>query len=505
MESTAENDTFDGLEPHSLVKGYSKVFDLGDWVIPFKEDRRLDLSGNYSINGQLLALELEREQPRAPPSLGKPSKHMWITKYSPSRYTDLINSEHTNRIILTWFHSWKATNQKTKTTTQTSQPILLLHGPTAAGKSCAINVMIKHCNFNLINISEPSINLLKDSIHNHNLNGKLNCIVLDQLDTHTHLPQNFIQQLLQLTKICPIVIVVNNLYTPMLKPLRNNPTCLVVQFKPPTTQSIAKRCLEICKLEGLKVDLRGMIALAESCREIQTSLMHLQFLATKTKDFTYNSLSTLLTTHHHESNLFESCELLLGPRRGDAVGMDKVLEKMSCQSLSDLERIHQALFESYPTFKGIDPTLDARQSRACKSVEEASCFDVTFHMVEKGNWEMLKYLPFQLFSWRTWKHQRVMFPTFHAVHEPVEGHNDVHVLLSSLNQLTSDNLSATIGLLKKTRLDAEVLLSMSFCTLGGMQSTFEKMWRDHVVQRVVINQNKRKIGLDVGYLYFKGG
>jgi chromosome transmission fidelity protein 18 len=67
---------------------------------------------------------------------------LWVEKYSPKDFTDLITNEKTNRQILKLIHNWK-TNRK----------IILLSGPAGLGKTTLSHILLKKAGYNPIEIN----------------------------------------------------------------------------------------------------------------------------------------------------------------------------------------------------------------------------------------------------------------------------------------------------------------------------------------------------------------
>src|SRR4051812_24083533 len=75
----------------------------------------------------------------------------------------------------------------------------------------------------------------------------------------------------------PIICICNDQFAPALRPLR--PVAKVIQFKPPTAKTVAKRLKQICDEEDLETDTRTLLALAEANEgDMRSSLMTLEVI-----------------------------------------------------------------------------------------------------------------------------------------------------------------------------------------------------------------------------------
>ncbi len=78
----------------------------------------------------------------------------------------------------------------------------------------------------------------------------------------------------------PIICICNDLYVPALRPLRQ--VAHIVQVKPIGPATLSNRLRRICQEEGLKINTRSLVQLAESMdSDIRSALNALQFLQAK--------------------------------------------------------------------------------------------------------------------------------------------------------------------------------------------------------------------------------
>ena len=99
-------------------------------------------------------------------------------------------------------------------------------------------------------------------------------------------------------------------YAPVLRPLRA--VAQVFTLKAPRFQTLAKRLYEICQREGLKADLRTMMALCElTSGDMRSAINTLQFLKTKTDFVTYAMILKLdVGSKDITKNLFKVWETI---------------------------------------------------------------------------------------------------------------------------------------------------------------------------------------------------
>ncbi|KAJ3452728.1 chromosome transmission fidelity protein 18 [Anaeramoeba flamelloides] len=308
---------------------------------------------------------------------------MWTSRYQPKRYFDLISNETTNREILGWLMSWKnkkkQSKQKQKQQQQQQQQqqqfrkfqnnsnnnnnnnnnkrfnrskfkyrynlnkdsnILLVSGAAGVGKTSMIQILAKHCGFDLIEINasdERSSNMFKNRIKaalgQKPLPGqKPFCFLFDEIDgsissrsssnsnsnqkpkptassffsalkqksrsspkqarnprqsqSQSQSDENGINYLISNIKKLrsPVICVCNELYTLALRKLRR--VSYVIKMKPPETSDILKRLDEICAKEKIEANNEFLVEIInKNNNDIRGCLRTLEFLSRNPPNF----------------------------------------------------------------------------------------------------------------------------------------------------------------------------------------------------------------------------
>ena len=115
------------------------------------------------------------------------SNLLWVDKYSPRRFTDLISADSTNTTVLKWCTRWKRCLQ-TKEHPDDLNNIILLSGEPGCGKTTLAHTALLTCGFRIheINASEERsggevVDKVRNSI-SHCLFGVHNAVIIDEID-----------------------------------------------------------------------------------------------------------------------------------------------------------------------------------------------------------------------------------------------------------------------------------------------------------------------------------
>lgn len=316
--------------------------------------------------------------------------------------------------------------------------ILLMSGPPGFGKTTLAHVIAKQAGYNVIEINASDdrtgaiVNtkvkaaLEQQAIIRENagdksmaMSQKPNLIIIDEIDGASMGggADSFIKQLVKLTEaetegkkkgkgkdkplLRPIICICNDVYAPVLRPLRM--VAQPVVFKKVPMMSIAKRLQDICDMEGLDSDLRTLSMLSETTDgDIRSCLNTLQFVRGKSTTFTRDMLDKAgVGSKDMGKSLFSVWEeLFCAPnarhkkaRNEDDFDNNKYLGRLtnSVMSNGEIDRIMQGCFESYPLMRFHDVAFQ----KFCQISEWLEFYDILDDRANfKHEYELYKYLPY---------------------------------------------------------------------------------------------------------------
>ncbi|KAH9981098.1 P-loop containing nucleoside triphosphate hydrolase protein [Lactifluus volemus] len=360
---------------------------------------------------------------------------LWVDRYRPKRFTDLLGDERVHRDVLAWVKQWdfaclvrgkkRARDDESfagleDELCRPQEKILLLSGPPGLGKTTLAHVVATQAGYKVfeINASDARSGQVVDERIRPALesgyavgSSKPVLVVIDEIDGATgDNAYGFINKLVQLTyekanksrnkkkgdkgkQVLrrPIICICNDLYAASLTKLR--PLARVIRFTRPADIHVVKRLRDICDhTVGISLgDLRGC-------------LNTLQFIKARSQDVTEQLVRSATTgMKEADANYLHVLTDLFCPmskKRVKERGMceadeNKYVERLShaLEATGTLDRIALGCFEHYANLHRHDATF----ARYKKANEWLVTYDVlSGSMRAEREYGVLQYLSYTL-------------------------------------------------------------------------------------------------------------
>ncbi|KAH8980916.1 P-loop containing nucleoside triphosphate hydrolase protein [Lactarius hatsudake] len=388
------------------------------------------------------------QSPSSGPS-SRTEETLWVDRYRPKRFTDLLGDERVHREVLAWVKQWdqcvfgKGKGKKrardeerfANLEDESGRPqekILLLSGPPGLGKTTLAHVVATQAGYNVfeINASDARSGQVVDERIRPALesgyavgSSKPVLVVIDEIDGATgDNAHGFINRLIQLTyektnktrskkkgdkgkQILrrPIICICNDLYASSLAKLR--PLARVIRFTRPADIHVVRRLRDICDAEGLKTDSRALSTLVGiSLGDLRGCLNTLQFIKARCQDVTEQLVrSATAGMKEADTNYLNVLTDLFCPmskKRIKERGMGEAQESKYVERLSQaleatgtLDRVALGCFEHYANLHQHDATF----ARYIKANEWLVAYDVlSGSMRAEREYGVLQYLSYTL-------------------------------------------------------------------------------------------------------------
>lgn len=348
----------------------------------------------------------------------------WTEKYRPKVPNDIIGNQSLVKQLHDWLQSWNEqfldAGSKTKGKKQNdsgAKKSVLISGTPGIGKTTTARLVSQMLGFNTIEVNASdsrgkadgkidkgicgsTANSIKELISNEALSRNMErrqhpktVLIMDEVDGMSAGDRGGVADLISSIKSSkiPIICICNDRYSQKLKSLVNY--CMLLNFRKPTKQQMAKRLLHIANAEGLQVNEIALEELAERVNgDMRLALNQLQYMSLSMSVIKYDDIRQRLQTSSKDEDIspFTAVDKLFGLNAGK-LRMDERIDL----SMSDPDLVPLLIQENYinyrPSLASKDDSGVKRMSLIARAAESIADGDMI-------NVQIRRYRQWQLFQ-----------------------------------------------------------------------------------------------------------
>ena len=302
-------------------KDYVLPVSVRDMLKEIEEERSMEESSTEDDN-----IDQQQQQQQQ----GKTTKkgELWVNKYAPRRFVDLLSSDKINRDVLHWIKKWdssvfgvKKTNNNNKRghnkhndeRNNDRMPVILLCGPAGMGKTTLAHIAARHAGYEPLEIN-ASDDRNKDSLlirvraalemqsvftNKDGEKSRPRLPIIDEIDgavggsegrSAIEALVKYIQSSESSNKNTsvprrPIICVCNNQFAPALRPLRK--IAQIHVFERTRQVKLVRRLKQVCKREGISTSERALKTMTDLLQRDVRLYLFFSILYTHTHTYLY--------------------------------------------------------------------------------------------------------------------------------------------------------------------------------------------------------------------------
>ncbi|XP_041991381.1 replication factor C subunit 1 [Salvia splendens] len=304
----------------------------------------------------------------------------WTEKYRPKVPNDIVGNQSLVKQLHDWLTNWneqfldaKNKGKGKKQNDSGAKKAVLLSGTPGIGKTSSAKLVSQMLGFQTIEVNASdsrgkadgkiergihgsTSNSIKELVNNQSLSLKpgssqnvKTVLIMDEVDGMSAGDRGGVADLIASIKISkiPIICICNDRYSQKLKSLVNY--CLLLSFRKPTKQQVAKRLSLIASSEGLQANEIALEELAERTNgDIRMALNHLQYMGLSMSVIKFDDIKQRLQSNSKDEDIspFTAVDKLFG-YNGGKLRMDERIDL----SMSDPDLVPLLIQENYINYR----------------------------------------------------------------------------------------------------------------------------------------------------------
>uniref|UniRef100_A0A2P2LH61 Replication factor C subunit 1 n=1 Tax=Rhizophora mucronata TaxID=61149 RepID=A0A2P2LH61_RHIMU len=333
----------------------------------------------------------------------------WTEKYRPKLLNDIVGNQAVVNQLHNWLKNWNEQflesgykGKGKKQNDPSAKKAVLLSGTPGIGKTTSAKLVCQMLGFQAIEVNASdsrgkadakiykgiggsNANCIKELVSNEALGVDMDrskhpktVLIMDEVDGMSAGDRGGIADLIASIKISkiPIICICNDRYSQKLKSLVNY--CMLLSFRKPTKQQMAKRLMQIANAEGLQVNQIALEELAERVNgDMRMAINQLQYMSLSMSVIKYDDVRKRLISSGKDEDIspFTAVDKLFG-FDGGKLKMDERINL----SMSDPDLVPLLIQENYINYKpssiGKDDNGVKRMSLIAHAAESISNGDI---------------------------------------------------------------------------------------------------------------------------------
>ncbi|XP_024987690.1 replication factor C subunit 1 [Cynara cardunculus var. scolymus] len=333
----------------------------------------------------------------------------WTEKYKPKVPNDIIGNQSLVKQLHDWLTHWNenflggvSKGKGKKQSDMGTKKAILLSGTPGIGKTTSAKLVSQMLGFQTIEVNasdsrgkadakiekgigSSTANSVKELVSNQSLSVGMDrskhpkaVLIMDEVDGMSAGDRGGVADLISSIKISkiPIICICNDRYSQKLKSLVNY--CLLLSFRKPTKQQMAKRLLQIANGEGLQVNEVALEELAERVNgDMRMALNQLQYMSLSMSVIKYDDIRQRLLSSSKDEDIspFTAVDKLFGYNAAK-LRMDERFDL----SMSDPDLVPLIIQENYmnyrPSAVGKDEHGIKRMSLIARAADSIASGDI---------------------------------------------------------------------------------------------------------------------------------